>query len=126
MKYIRSSMCALFFGGFGLGGLLLGTIVFPIVCFAYPRNKQREIMVNIVHYSWKFFVKIAFVFRLFSVDYQDIRKILNTSGSIIVCNHPSLIDIVILISLFRNTVCIVKGELANNFFIKHLSIGLIL
>ncbi len=77
-------------------------------------------MINTVHYSWRFFVKIAFVFRLFSVDYNDIKDLLNTSGSIIICNHPSLIDIVILISLFRNTICVVKGELANNFFIKRI------
>lgn len=120
MKYMRSFICALFFGGFGLGGLILGVFVFPIICLVCPENKRRGIMVNTVHYSWRFFVKIASVFRLFSVDYRDIRKILSTSGSIIVCNHPSLIDVVILISLFRNTVCIVKGELANNFFIKHI------
>ena len=41
-------------------------------------------------------------------------------GNIIVANHPSLIDVVILISLIPCCVCVVKKSLFHNLFIKRV------
>lgn len=43
---------------------------------------------------------------------------LKAKGKIIVANHPSLIDVVILISYIPNADCIVKSSLGNNFFMR--------
>jgi 1-acyl-sn-glycerol-3-phosphate acyltransferase len=43
---------------------------------------------------------------------------INAPGSLVVANHPSLLDIVFLISQIRNASCIVKPALANNPFMR--------
>ena len=44
----------------------------------------------------------------------------NLRGNIIVANHPSLIDVVILISLIPKCVCVVKKSLFHNVFVKRV------
>jgi 1-acyl-sn-glycerol-3-phosphate acyltransferase len=43
---------------------------------------------------------------------------LNVPGRLIIANHPSLLDIVFLISQIRNATCIVKPALADNPFMR--------
>ncbi len=119
-RYIRSAVCMLFFMGFGIGGLLIGVIAFPLIRTFSSKNKIRNRMLGLVRYAWKFFVYMAGIFRLFKVDARNIKDVMNVEGAVIVCNHPSLIDIVILMSYLKNSTCIVKGTLANSFFIKHI------
>ena len=46
------------------------------------------------------------------------RGLLARPGQLIVANHPTLIDIVFLISMLPNAICIVKSELYRNIFTR--------
>ncbi len=37
--------------------------------------------------------------------------------SVIIANHPSLLDVVLLVARFKRANCIVKRDLANNIFL---------
>lgn len=120
MRYIKSFFTVFCFAIFGIGGFLIGTVIFPLTLLIVSKKNQRFILINTVHYSWKIFVFIMSFFRLIKVKLKNKEKVKNLKGHVIVANHPSLIDIVLLISIVPNSVCIVKGKLANNFFIKHI------
>ncbi|MCB1691044.1 MAG: 1-acyl-sn-glycerol-3-phosphate acyltransferase [Halioglobus sp.] len=45
-------------------------------------------------------------------------ELLDKSGSIVIANHPTLIDIVFLISMIPNATCIVKASLYKNIFTR--------
>lgn len=120
MRYIRSFFTVFCFAIFGIGGFLIGTVIFPLTLLIVPKKNQRYVLISTVHYSWKIFVFVMSFFRLIKVKVENKEKIKNLKGRVVVANHPSLIDIVLLISIVPNSVCIVKGSLANNFFIKHI------
>ena len=120
MRFLRSVLTVFCFGLFGIGGFFIGTVLFSIVILFSKGEKQRFILTNIIHYSWILFVKIMVLLRLISVNIQGKESFKNTKGTLIVANHPTLIDIVLLISIIPNCVCVVKSSLAQNFFIKHI------
>ena len=51
-----------------------------------------------------------------SVENREMLK--GIKGKVVIANHPSLLDVVILISLIPNANCIVKGSLVQNKFIS--------
>jgi 1-acyl-sn-glycerol-3-phosphate acyltransferase len=107
------------FAIFGAGALGLGGIVFPIMLFIYRRPATRRRMLSqSIHWTWKFFVWLMAAMRLISVRCDDIKQMKSLKGHIIVANHPSLIDVVILISLIPRCVCVVKKSLFHNIFVK--------
>lgn len=119
IRAVRSFLCLLCFAIFGGGALGLGGIIFPIVLLIY-RNpaSRRRILSQSIHVSWKFFVWLMSGMRLISVKSPDIDAMKELRGNIIVANHPSLIDVVILISLIPRSVCVVKKSLFHNIFVK--------
>ena len=122
-KYIRSIFAAICFTIFGIGGFTIGTAILPIIFILTFNNDKRKILFsNFVSLSWKFFVFIMETFGLINVNLSKTarKKLSKIEGEIIVANHPSLIDIVILISLTNKPICIVKGNLAKNFFMKNI------
>lgn len=118
-RFIRSFLCMLCFFIFGAGALGLGGIIFPIMLFIYRTPAaRRKILSHSIHVSWRFFVWLMVMMRLISVKCDQMDKLKKLSGRIVVANHPSLIDVVILISIIPNSVCVVKKSLFHNVFIK--------
>ena len=118
IRIIRSFLCAFCFAVFGVGALGLGGIIFPILLLIYRSPaKQRAILSQCVHISWRFFVWLMSSMRLISVR-GDIKELKSVRGRIIVANHPSLIDVVILIAYIPHSVCVVKRSLFHNPFVK--------
>ena len=118
IKYIRSFFCVFCFCVFGLGGLLIGSAIFPIILLFYKSENQRKIFVNTVHISWRAFVWLMCALRLIRVKYHNPKKLKALRGTIVIANHPSLIDVVILVSKIPNSVCVVKDSLFKNPFIR--------
>ena len=117
-RFIRSCFCVFCFGVFGLGGLLIGSAIFPIILLFYKSNTQQKLFVNTVHLTWRFFVWLMCALRLISVKCPAHKELKTLRGTIVIANHPSLIDVVILVSKIPNSVCVVKDSLFKNIFIR--------
>ncbi len=112
-RVLRAGFC---FAIFGIGALGLFFVVFPFINLLTKR--KNNYIRKAIHLSWRLFVFCMSALDLISIKIINFEELKNSRGKIIVANHPSLIDIVILISLIPQADCIVKSSLANNFFMK--------
>ena len=102
------------FAVFGVGGVIFGGIVLPLYSLLPgDQAKKKYRSRKIIHYSFKFFIGLMKYIGVLSYEVIGIEK-LNKPGQLILANHPSLLDIVFLISLIRNADCVVKGKLLVN------------
>ncbi|WP_440876487.1 lysophospholipid acyltransferase family protein [Thalassotalea sp. PLHSN55] len=107
------------FSVFGLGGLIISIFVCPIQVLIY-RNKsiRKQKALTMVHHLFKFFVFLLKVTGVSHFTFSDEQKLTQLKGHIVMANHPSLIDVVVLISLIPNADCVVKANLFRNPFIR--------
>ncbi|MGS0535633.1 lysophospholipid acyltransferase family protein [Pseudoalteromonas sp. SaAl2] len=107
------------FALFSGGGLVLSVLVFSIQRLLYADiNQRNQAARTAVHYSFKFFVGYMRLVGILRIDLDKLDTIKNAKGQLIIANHPSLIDVVVLISIVRNADCVVKADLWKNPFLK--------
>ncbi|MCK5889636.1 MAG: 1-acyl-sn-glycerol-3-phosphate acyltransferase [Methylococcales bacterium] len=106
------------FVAFGVGGLLLSVFIFPVIrgVSADQQQKERRSQLS-VHTSFYVFIGLMHRLGVMTYDIKGLEQ-LNRPGQLIIANHPTLIDIVFLISRLPYASCIVKDALWKNPFIK--------
>ena len=115
-RFGRVVATALAFTTFGLGGLLMRLICFPILSLVVREQTRRERTARLlIHYSFQCFIGLMRLLGLITYEIHG-RQRLARDGLLILANHPTLIDVVFLISLVRNANCVVKSALARNPF----------
>ena len=105
---------------FGMGSLFLATSVFPTLYLLSGFSKERfgRWARLVVHYSHKLALAHFVYFGLGTIHVQHRERLKGLRSKVIVANHPSILDVVILFSLIPNGDCIVKGSLGQNRFMK--------
>jgi len=120
MRVLRMIKAAFCFFLFGIGGFTIGAVIFPLLCLFLPKEKQRLCFSNLIHHSWQIFIGLMCFWGIIKIEINEKQTLSSLQGHIVVSNHPSLIDIVILISLIPRAICIVKGRLAKNIFMQRI------
>ena len=107
------------FSMFGLGGLFLALFVFPALN-VFIRDDQRRAAAaqRIVHISWRLFIWFMRTLGVMEFDSQGGDVLRGEQGTLVVANHPSLIDVVLIMSLMRCTQCVVKPGVWRNPFMR--------
>ncbi|GBF22669.1 1-acyl-sn-glycerol-3-phosphate acyltransferase [Candidatus Gastranaerophilus sp. (ex Termes propinquus)] len=118
MLFWRKLVVFFFFVLFGLGAGIISFILFPLGTF-FAKDKKRYYS-NTIRYSWKLLIKLLALCKIIKLEIPEHEKISKIRGKIIVASHPSLIDIVILMSLIPECVCMAKKELVDNFLLKNI------
>ncbi|MBW0279850.1 lysophospholipid acyltransferase family protein [Shewanella xiamenensis] len=104
---------------FGLGGLLSSLTVLPLLRFWPGTPEARIIRVQkAVHFMFKGFVAMLTWAGVVKVSTHNAEQLHSAKGVIVISNHPSLVDVVVLISLMPNAGCIVKQGLWRNPFLR--------
>jgi len=116
-RIIAKLFCFAFFGSCSLG-LALG--LFPIfhVLAGFSEKRFKVIVRNFNHHYFKLFVKVITVVGCMRLKVENKEQLANLKSKVVIANHPSLLDVVILFSLVPNADCIVKGSLIENKFIS--------
>lgn len=121
IRYIRRVLVKLFcFAFFGISSLILAILLFPImhVLSGFSETKFKKMVRKFNHRYFKFFVKVATILGGIRLTVENKEALVNLRSKVVIANHPSLFDVVILFSLIPNADCIVKGELIQNKFIS--------
>ena len=112
--YWRLLATAVSFLLFGVGGLCLRLLVFPLLA-GLPGDAARHRQRARHTISWLFwrFIRFMAASGVLTYEVKGAEK-LGRPGQMIIANHPSLIDVVFLIGLVRQANCVVKQSLWHN------------
>lgn len=102
------------FATFGLGGMLLSFLVFPVLRLLPGSSHFRSRWV--IH---KFFACLMWLLQRLGVmrlETQNIEALRDAGPVLVLANHPTYIDVVALISFMPRANCIVKSALWRNPF----------
>lgn len=106
------------FAVFGIAGVLFGVTVFPLACLttrdrATAKRRAQWIV-------WRWFHTFSHLMRIVGVIRWEIHgaEKLRRRGQLIIANHPTLIDVVLLIGYIPEVDCIVKEALFRNPFTR--------
>lgn len=96
-------------------------ILLKLQRFAFIQNLSRDI----VRYSWRFFLWCARIVGVIKYEYIGFERLdshkdsrVDSSDSrIFIANHPSLLDVVLIIAKIRRINCVVKADLCKNPFL---------
>ncbi|MDE2406776.1 MAG: 1-acyl-sn-glycerol-3-phosphate acyltransferase [Xanthomonadaceae bacterium] len=107
------------FAAFGLGGVLLLALTFPLLHVRVGNldRHRRRLARRVVQRSFAFHIALMRVLGVLTYEIRG-RERLQRDGLLILANHPTLIDVVFLISLLPNADCVVKSSLARNPFTR--------
>ncbi|MCL7714687.1 lysophospholipid acyltransferase family protein [Stenotrophomonas mori] len=105
------------FAAFGVGGLLLGGLLMPLLLLIRRPERRQAIARRLVQLS--FAGHVGLMHRLGVLTYEIRgRERLQRKGLLVLSNHPTLIDVVFLVSLLPNADCVVKRAVARNPFMR--------
>ncbi|MBA2673221.1 lysophospholipid acyltransferase family protein [Ramlibacter sp.] len=114
-RVLATGLC---FACFGFGGALLGVAGFPLLRLVVrdPRRRER-IARSVIHHAFQWLVGLMCLTGILSYEISG-RQRLRAGGQLILANHPTLIDVVLLMSFIERGDCIVKHALGRNPFTR--------
>ncbi len=99
---------------FGIGSIILAVVIFPIMrIFIHPQKRFKTAARHFVTLTFKMFTGFMRITGVMKMSVDDRETLKNLKSHIVVANHPSKLDVVVLISLIPNADCIVRGSLAK-------------
>ncbi len=115
-RYWRVLATGICFAAFGIGGLLLRVLVFPLLNLLVRQPARRVSWSReVIRMAFRFFVALMRGLGVLRYEIVGLDK-LDRGGLLILANHPSLIDTIFLMAFVKRADCIVKSHLWNNPF----------
>jgi 1-acyl-sn-glycerol-3-phosphate acyltransferase len=103
---------------FGVGALLLSATLFPLLRLVSWRPAQAQARIQrAMQLILKWYVWLMKSVGVLTYEVHHVERLWRP-GQLIIANHPTLIDVVFLISLMPRVDCIVKQGLWRNPFLR--------
>jgi 1-acyl-sn-glycerol-3-phosphate acyltransferase len=104
---------------FMLGALLVTSLVFPVLnLFPLPKTSKQRHIRHLIYWSFRFFMGyMRYLGPIKSFETHGIEHMQNGGPYIFIANHPTLIDIVAIMSCVPFCTCIIKKSLWDHFYL---------
>lgn len=120
-QYWRVFATGLCFSIFGLGGLVLSFIILPLFAITTSNTIQRELKAQrLICLTFNAFCRIMKFTGAIDYRIDGIETLQQDRNCIIIANHPSLIDYVLIASQLPQCDCLVKAAIWENPFMKRI------
>jgi 1-acyl-sn-glycerol-3-phosphate acyltransferase len=111
----RQAATGFAFACFFLGGSVLAAVVFPVLAW-FPHYRRQHLQ-RVIRAVFRFYLGMLQGLGLIRLQIEGQKRLGSCRGRLIIANHPSLLDVVMLMALTPNAQCIIKHELWNNRFL---------
>ncbi len=110
------------------GGAVLALTAFPLVhAVTPPGPRRRERNQRLIHWAFRLYLWILTTLRIIAVEVVAAERLRDEAGGMpgdmIIANHPSLLDVVLLMALVPRAQCIVKKELWDSPYLGNVVRG---
>lgn len=113
----RSLVVSACFVAFGVGGTLLSALFFPLLMIGPGEAKARHARARtVVGFFFRLLVRILCASGCMRLQTAGLERLESARGALILANHPTYIDVVVLLALVPQANCVVKGNLWRNPF----------
>jgi 1-acyl-sn-glycerol-3-phosphate acyltransferase len=100
------------------GGALLALTAFPAIALVSgPEAVRRRRVQYLIHLIFRFYIRMLIFLRLIDLEIESVAKLRDGAGRLVIANHPTLLDVVLLMALAPHVQCIVKKELWENRYL---------
>ena len=104
---------------FGIGGLIMGLLIFPLMFVFIRDGELRKFFArNLVGEAFGGFWGMMNILGILDYEIKGREHIDAGRCQLVVANHPTLIDVVLLISLFPRANCVIKKAVTENIFMR--------
>jgi 1-acyl-sn-glycerol-3-phosphate acyltransferase len=118
-RFWRGFGTGLFLAIIGVVGSLMALTLFPLLCLVSPNRVIRQ-------RRFQYLLKLAFKLYCLgirltgtaAITLVGTEKLKDLRGVLVVANHPSLLDVVLIMSAIPRAQCIVKAALWNHPFFR--------
>lgn len=115
-RFVGTSLLWFFFG---LIGLILSIFVFPLLYLFVRGPARRQIAArNLIARAFAAFMWAGGAMRVFSFHVAGMEHRNPDRSQLILANHPTLIDVVLLLSLLPQVDCVIKEAVKRNPFMR--------
>ena len=115
----RAFGTGLFLAIIGIGGSVLAMTVFPVIALLARDPERRRLRIQwVLHMSFKLYCRAIHVLKVADLRLVDVDRLRHLRGTMIIANHPSLLDVVMIMAAVPNVQCMVKGALWKNPFFR--------
>ncbi|MCF6806834.1 1-acyl-sn-glycerol-3-phosphate acyltransferase [Thiotrichales bacterium 19S9-12] len=108
------------FSMFGVGAILLAYCWIPMIHLLSSEMKKKDHVQYAIYLNFRFFVWLMESLGLAKFSIEGDEKLLKDRGTLLIANHPSLVDYVVITSQLKSCDNVVKASLWDNFFVKHV------
>jgi len=114
-RLIATAVC---FTSFSLGALLVSLLIFTPMLAIRDRRRRRKLARWIIHKACRGFIREMELLGIMRLHVSGLKHLTSLrGGALVLANHPTLVDVVALISLIPNASCVVKADLWRNPFL---------
>jgi len=112
------------FSLFGLGGLVIGILIFPLI-FVFVRNHatRQRVARRLVSNAFWLFIWIMNGLGVMAYEIRGREYCVTGRNQLIIANHPSLIDVIFLVALFPMVDCVIKEAITRNPFMRSVALS---
>ncbi len=117
--YWRLGMTACAFTLFSVGGLLLSLVWFNLLLLVQRNSdRRRQQARRSIAFSFRCFLRFCRATGIYDYRFEGLDALRADRHCLVVANHPSLIDYVLIASEMPEVNCLVKAELQHNIFFR--------
>jgi 1-acyl-sn-glycerol-3-phosphate acyltransferase len=98
------------FAAFGVCGVLFSALVFPFAWLWPHRASSQRVVAGVIHWFFRALLALLETFGVMKLDVSGAEALKRSGPAIVVANHPTYLDVVVLLALTPYACCVVKNS----------------